>query len=1741
MPVETIEATQLNQTNGCGGEEDSQPLSRSCGVRMDHFTERPCTDLFAEQVARNPEKLAIICEDGKLTYAQLNARANQLAHHLQSRGVGPESLVGICVERSLDMAIGILGILKSGAAYLPLDPDYPMERLAWMIKDSRLALVVTKASFTDQLPIEASRCVLLDGGQSAISRQSAANPIDGPKANSLAYVIYTSGSTGQPKGVMIAHRSLANYLLALQHELHVSVDDVYLHLASIAFSSSRRQLLLPLLHGATVVIATAGARKDPLALFETIKSEGVTIMDAVPSFWRNCTAALSDIDVELRRRLLDNRLRLMLSASEPLLSDVPRVWTTEFRHPARHVHMFGQTETSGIVCLHRIEAGEENDRGAIPIGRPIANTEIYILDEQLQPAAAGEAGELYIGGAGVGRGYLNLPDLTAEKFIAHPFNSKENARLYRTGDWARFRADGQIEFLGRHDNQVKLRGFRIELGEVEAVLARHPAIREGAVLAREERSGNKRLVAYFVPRATAPSVSELRDFLAAHLPDYVVPSAFVQMPALPLTPNGKIDRRALPEPDESRPELAINYEAPRTPSESRLAEIWSEVLRLKPVGIRDNFFELGGHSLLATQIVSRARREFKTELPLRALFEAPTVAEMAERIEATSVTDYHLTIPKLSAGEQHRDRGPLSFAQQRLWFLDQLQPGSASYNIRRAFRVTGALDVEKFQRAIDAIVARHEILRTRIVSNEGRPMQVIAPFMQAAVEVTDISSLPAAEREIEALVLAKAEGQRAFDLATGPLFRIKLIKLSDDAHLLLLSVHHSIGDGWSIGLLLGELANLYHAYSAGVNADLPPLQIQYADFAVWQRQWLQGDVLERKLVYWRAQLEDLPASLDLPADYSRPLVQSFRGAQESLVLPQALSNAIKTLSQQEGVTLFMTLLAAFQTLLFRHSGQDDIVVGSPIAGRTMIETERLVGSFVNTLVLRGDLSGDPSFRELLRRIREVALGAYTHQDVPFEKLVEDLHPDRSPDRSPLFQVMFALQNTPVAELPMNGLKLTPLKLGSTTAKFDLTLDITEEADGLHASLEYNTDLFAPETINRLLAHFEVLLGGVVADPSQRITALPLLTEAERKQLLFDWNAGAAEFPADACVQKLFEAWAEKNPQAIAAVFGDERITYGELNRRANQLAHYLRKQGVGPEVLVGISVERSLEMLVAIIGVLKAGGAYLPLDPMYPRDRIEFMLEDSGVALVLTQRRLVDQLPNNTAKLICLDSDWNAIAAESEENPLTESTPEDLAYVIYTSGSTGKSKGVMVTRASLANAYLAWEKAYGLQSIRSHLQMASFSFDVFTGDLVRALCSGAKLVLCPQELLLSPKELYGLMRKEEIEAAEFVPVVLRPLIQHLDETNQSLDFMKLVIAGSDTWYSDEYRRLLRFCGPRTRLINSYGLTEATIDSTYFESDGLDLETGALVPIGRPFANTRIYILDEQLQPSPVGVAGELFIGGAGVARGYLKRPELTMEKFIADPFSNGKQARLYRTGDWARYRADGQIEFLGRRDNQVKVRGFRIELGEVEAVLARHPAIKESVVVAREERTGTRRLVAYFVPRDEAPTVSEMRSLVSAQLPEYMVPSTFVELAAMPLTANGKINRRALPEPDDARPDLASGYEAPRTPIELKLAEIWSEVLQVESVGANDSFFELGGHSLLATQVVSRVRRAFEIELPLRSLFETPTVARLAETICQLELDAAEDEELRALLAELEHLTDEDAQHRFLEESRMIA
>ncbi|MEH1968906.1 amino acid adenylation domain-containing protein [Nostoc sp.] len=1638
------------------------------------YSQQQCIhELFEAQVEKTPDAIAVVFENQQLTYRELNNQANQLAHHLRKLGVKPEVLVGICVERTLEMVIGLLAILKAGGAYVPLDPAYPQERLAFILEDAQASVLLTQASLVEAIPQHKAQVVCLDADWHYIAQQSQENLYSEVTPDNLAYVIYTSGSTGRPKGVMIKHSSTVAMLDWANQTFEFEAKKGVLASTSICFDLSVFEIFVPLCCGGKVLLI-----ENALYLPTFSAAESVTLINTVPSV----------ISQLLRTDGIPTSVKTVNIAGEPLHNQLVQQLYQQ-KNIQQVFNLYGPSEDTTYSTFAWIQKGTNNTPA---IGRPIHNTQIYLLDKNYQPVPVGIPGMLYIGGAGLARGYFNQSELTAEKFIPNPYANQPGERLYKTGDLARYLPNGEIEYIGRIDYQVKVRGFRIELGEIEALINQHPTVRETVVVVREDSGNSQRLVAYLVPQKQQTlAISELQSFLESKLPSYMIPGAFVILEALPLTPNGKVDRRALPVPELTQISSS-NIILPSTPIENLLAGIWAEVLGIEKVGIDNNFFELGGYSLIATRVISRIRQVFRVEFALRYLFEKPTIAGLAKEIEKAIKVDSGVEVTNIERIVRSPEL-PLSFAQQRLWFLAQLEPNSPFYNMPAAVRLEGQLNVEALEQSFNEIINRHEALRTNFQTIEGQAIAVISEAKSLILSVFDISDLPLNQQEAEVKKQVTQQAQKPFDLKDDLLLRVKLLRLGQQEHIILLTMHHIVSDGWSIDVLMQELATLYQAFCNGQPSPLPALQIQYVDFAAWQRQWLQGEVLKTQISYWLKQLKNASKVLELPTDYPRPAIQTFRGSAYSFKLSDKLSFALNKFSQQQGSTLFMTLLAAFQTLLWRYTGNEDIVVGSPIANRNRAEIEGLIGLFVNTLVLRTNLAGNPSFEELLKRVQEVALGAYAHQDLPFELLVEELQPQRDLSHTPLFQVMFVLQNAPMSALELPGLTLNPLETNSDSAKLDLTLYITETIDGLLGNLEYNTDLFEESSIQRMVAHLQMLLAGIVANPQQRLSELPLLTESERYQLMVEWNDTQVKYPQQ-CIHQLFEAQVEKTPNAVAVVFEEEQLTYRELNSKANQLGHYLRSLGVKPEVLVGICVERSLEMVIGLLAILKAGGAYVPLDPNYPAERLAYMLEDSQPGVLLTQQYLVESLPAHKAKVICIDN-CELIADENTENPTCNITVDNLAYVMYTSGSTGKPKGAMNTHRGIWNRLLWMQDAYQLTSADSILQKTPFSFDVSVWEFFWPLLTGARLVVAQPEGHRDTNYLVNLITEQQITTLHFVPSMLQVFLEA--ESLEKCQSLVRVIASGEALPAQLQKRF--FNRLDAQLHNLYGPTEAAIDVTFWRCKD-SVTNQKTVPIGRPIANIQIYLLDKYLNPVAVGVTGEVYLSGVGIGRGYLNRPDLTAEKFIPNPFST-EATRLYKTGDLARYLPNGEIEYIGRIDNQVKLRGFRIELGEIEILITQYPAVRETVVVVCEDSGDSKRLVAYLVPQKEQTlTIPELRGFLESKLPSYMVPASFVILEVLPLTPNGKVDRKFLPVPDTVHPELKETFVAPQTTVEKQLVKIWAKVLGLEKIGINDNFFELGGDSILSIQVISKANQV-GLHLTPKQMFQYQTIAQLATVV----------------------------------------
>ena len=2138
--------------------EDRTMSSRSSGSNPAEalFPDDVCIHhLFAKQALKHPEAVAVVFEDERITYRELNEKSNQLARHLFNIGINHGAPAGLFLERSVEVITGVFGILKAGGAYVPLDPAYPKERLRHMIEDTRSPVILTQSRLKDLLPESKADVICLDTDWDRISGENTEDPESDAEPDSLAYVIYTSGSTGTPKGVCCHHKGVLNLLTDFRNRQPLRVGDICTWWTSLNFDVSVYEIFSPLIEGATLIIVPESVRPDAPALMDWLHKERAT-STYLPPFM------VADFDVWVREHPGKSMLRRLLvgveAIAERLLNSIDK--------DVAGLHIingYGPTEATVCATLYSIRPENELHENT-PIGRPVRNMEIYLLDEEGKKLRAGEPGELCIGGVGVAHGYLNRPDLTAERFIPDTFSDRDGAKLYKTGDVARLMPDGNIEFVGRVDFQVKFHGYRVELGEIETRLRKHPAIREAVVLLREDIAGVKRLVAYLVCyEGQEVSAEELGKRLKTSLPDYMVPSVFVLLDRIPMTPNGKTDRSALPPPIVSDviQLRQADYKAPETPEEKSIADIFEQLLQLDLVGVNDNFFELGGHSLLATQLCSQMDKSWGVRLPLQAVYDGPTVSELARAIQKAKQKATTKGYPEILPASRERRKFPVSYPQQGMWFMHQFDPSGVLCNIPLVVKIEGDLRVELLREAINRLIRRHEILRTTFSVGGQDVLQIISRELTIDMPVADLSDLPAQEREKELKRLSREEGRYLFDLADGPLLKAVLVCLRECDYRMIFTIHHIVMDGWAASVFFRELGLLYDAMKDNKPSPLTHPVIQYADFSVWQRQWLESGAAQAQLAYWKEKLNGPREYLKLPVRGPRPAVQRHDGSRYYFTISHSLTDALNRLSKQEKVSLYMLLLAAYQTLLHQYSGQDDIIAGSPIANRNHPQVEEIIGIFINALAMRTDFSGDPQFREILHQVRNTALHAYENQDIPFEVVADALGTKSGTDRNPIFQTSFILQNTPPPFIRSADIRISYDEVGNNTAKLDLLLNLEERNGCLEGWFEYNTDLFDEKIMEEMAGHFSNTLNAVVSDTSQRISRLPkppveryqevpgveesyplspmqqgmlfdslsarepgvdveqiiircredldpsalkdawekivrlhpvmrtsfrwegldeplqdvhglvaipwdlqdwrdltveeqdtrlkaylaadrqlgfamtepplmrfalfhvgdaehqliwtfhhslldgraffivlkevfglydaacegreaqipwvrpyrdyiewlkqqdksgsepfwrdtlkgftsptqmrieaesdqapvegerhgeeeirlsgsltsslkagadqygvtvntlvqgawalllsrysgeedvvygatracrhwaaegtenmvgifintipvrvrmpsdakvgpwlqelrnqhiavrehehiplidicgwsevprgvplfetlvvfenfllssalkahgsawanrdltlleqtgfpltlsgyleselllrieydraryvkssisrmlthlrtlleamvdepertlasipVLTTQERDQILIEWNATEAEYPTSKCIHHLFETQVEQTPQRTAVVHDGEQLNYQELNQRANQLAHYLIGVGVEHDMPAGLFVERSLDMAVGVLGILKAGGAYLPLDPSYPKDRLAFMLNDSKAPVIVTQKHVAESLPEHKARAVIIDADWDLISKQSEGNPSVESSASNLAYVMYTSGSTGQPKGVLVPHRGVVNHSVAVTDQYEIQPDDRVLQFFSINFDGSVEELFPAWSSGAAVILRSEEMLASTANFLQWIERERITVIDLPTAYWHELVNGLALSGASLpEAVRVVIVGGEKASMSAYKTWAEISGGRVRWFNTYGPTESTVVSTIYEPDA-SFEYSATdldLPIGRPIANTRIYVLDKSLQPLPIGVPGEMLIGGAGVVRGYLNRPELTAKRFIKDPFSDRPGDRLYKTGDLVRYLADGNIEFMGRTDFQLKFRGFRVEPGEIERVIEQHPSVREAVVMLREDVPGKKFLAAYWTAKDgTSPSEAEPRGLVKNKLPEYMVPSAFVLMDTFPLTPNGKVDRRALPVPEATGVESDEPYVAPRNQTEEVLAHIWSEVLGIKRVGIHDNFFELGGHSLLTLQVLDRAHRE-GFDLTPQQLFKHQTIGELAAV---LEPSSAMDQE----------------------------
>ncbi|WP_122438388.1 non-ribosomal peptide synthetase [Pseudomonas viridiflava] len=1653
-------------------------------------------ELLSNQARQTPERIALMWEGGSLDFASLHAQANRLAHYLRDKGVGPDVKVAIAAERSPQLLIGMLAILKAGGAYVPLDPDYPTERLAYMLNDSGVELLLTQSHLLGDLPSAEGVCTV---AMDTLNLESW--PVSAPglhlQGDNLAYVIYTSGSTGQPKGVGNTHAALAERLQWMQATYALDDSDVLMQKAPISFDVSVWECFWPLITGSRLLLAGPGEHRDPHRIAQLVRDYGVTTLHFVPPLLQVF------IDEPLTRQC--NSLRRLFSGGEALPSELRNRVLEQLPNVKLH-NRYGPTETTiNVSHWHcQLADGERS-----PIGRPLGNVLCRVLDNELNPVPQGVAGELCIGGIGLARGYLDRPALTAERFVADPLG-QAGERLYRTGDRVRWGSDGALEYLGRLDQQVKLRGFRVEPQEIEARLLAQSGVGHAAVLVRETAAGPQ-LIGYYTGALEGESEAEqaerIKSALALELPDYMVPTQFVRLDSMPLSPSGKLDRRALPEPQWQTRE----HVEPQSALQKQIAAIWREVLGVPRVGLRDDFFTLGGHSLLATQIISRVRQACDIDLPLRTLFEASELGAFAEQVASIQASGVRGSLQPIARVDRSQPV-PLSYSQQRMWFLWQMEPDSPAYNVGGMARLNGVLNIERFDAALQALILRHETLRTTFPSVDGVAYQNVSEHTGLQMRWEDISALPAEVRQQRLQALADSEAHQPFDLETGPLLRACLVRAGELEHYFVLTLHHIVTEGWAMDIFARELGLLYEAFLEGKASPLEPLAVQYLDYSVWQRQWMEAGERQRQLDYWTAQLGSEHPLLELPGDRPRPPVQSHQGELYRFDLQADLAARVRAFNAQNGLTLFMTMTATLAVLLYRYSGQTDLRIGAPVANRIRPESEGLIGAFLNTQVLRVQLDGQMSVAQLFEQVRHTVIEGQSHQDLPFDHLVEALQPPRSAAYNPLFQVMCNVQRWEFQQSrELAGMTVEYLVNDARATKFDLNLEVTELDHRLGCCLTYSTDLFDEPRIAKMAGHWLNLLQALLSDPQQRLSDLPLLQDAERQQLLDSLGVEAGEQRLDQCIHELFAEQARLRSNAPALTFAGETLSYAELDSRANQLARALRERGVGPQVRVGLALERSQHMVIGLLAILKAGGAYVPLDPEYPLERLQYMIEDSGVGLLLSDRAMfaaLGELPDDVARW-CLEDDLPLLEGYSHDELPFLSLPQHQAYLIYTSGSTGKPKGVVVSHGEIAMHCQAVIRRFDMQPDDCELHFYSINFDAATERLLVPLLAGARVVLRAQGQW-DAEGICSLIREQQVNILGFTPSYGSQLAQWLATQGQTLP-VRMCITGGEALTGEHLHRIRAVFQPEL-FFNAYGPTETVVMPLASLAPQQLPEGEASVPIGQVVGARVAYILDADLALVPQGASGELYIGGPGLAQGYHQRPGMTAERFVADPFS-GQGGRLYRTGDLVRQRADGLVEYLGRIDHQVKIRGFRIELGEIETRLLEHGRVREAVVLALDTPSG-KQLAGYLVTdvaaqdaEQQAHLRDSLKAHLKAQLPDYMVPAHLILLDSMPLTANGKLDRRALPAPD---PELnRQHYVAPVSDLEQQLAAIWCAVLNVAQVGLDDNFFELGGDSILSIQVVSRARQA-GIHFTPRDLFQHQTVYTLAAVATTQQLIQAE-------------------------------
>jgi amino acid adenylation domain-containing protein len=1678
-----------------------------------NFPDHCIHELFEKQVEQTPRDTAVIMNDTSITFEELNRQSNRFAHYLVQKGVAPDVAVGVHMNRSLELIVVLLGILKAGGAYVPLDTEAPLSRKQQILEDAGARICVTESDVMTDTPFESVEVIEYGGLFSELKFFADSNPGNRVEPEHLVSIYYTSGSTGRPKGVANMHQGWVNAILSMQHALQLQQGETVLQKTTLTFDDAALEIFWPLLTGGRVALLDPGMHRDPEAIIDAVLRYDVSFLVLVSSM---LSRILDVITPEQTQSM--NCLRGCFGGGEPLSTQLARRYMEKM--PGTLYNLWGATEVSIGSTLHACTEKDLAVDGQISIGQPLVNSRVYILDHNSQKVAAGVTGELFVAGKGVSRGYINDPERTGSFFTDDPFVAGE--RMYRTGDQAYFREDGSVQFVGRSDHQVKIRGIRVELGEIEAVLMADAAIKEAVVLLREDIPGIQRLTAYVVLYPGRPkSVREIKEDLRQQLPAYMIPHFIVLLDELPLNSNSKLDRLALPVPEPFHSELQRAYAAPQTPMQEFLAAVFADILQLEQVGITDDFFEIGGDSISASRVISILRSRVDAALPLTLIFEKRNVQELAHFFSKKGYgirdADRH---PLWIAEKQDNKYAEMSFAQERIWFVQQMDPLEPAYNEPLAYWIEGRLDTEALHSALNEIVRRHEVLRTSFTVINDRPVPQIADQLVLDMPVLDLAMNMSGDAEEFIQFRLTEESRVPFDLEKGPLIRTVLYRMNEEKWILFINMHHIITDAWSNVIFLEELNLLYTAYLGNKPSPLLDPPFQYTAYASWHKNWLQESRLQEQLAFWRRELAGETPVLQLPTDFTRPPLLTYEGDKIHFTLPRQQVSRIQGLGRQTEASVYMVLLAAYNILLHRYSGQKDILVGSPIANRNQHGLERIIGFFVNTVAIHSHFSGNDSFLAYLRQVREHCLNVYDHQDVPFEYLVRELQPERNHTYSPLIQVMFAYQNNLEEMLQLGDLTVNSIEVNSKTSRYDLTLFFKETTSGqLAGTFEFNTRLFKKETIQRMLESFTTLLDAILTQPEKSIANLPLLSADEQRRVLFTWNDTYVPFPSELCLHELFEHQVQRTPQHIAAVYKGKEITYEELEKQSNQLAHHLRLHHLGDKKVVAVCVERSLELVISLMAILKAGAAFLPIDMELPLGRIQHLLQDADVKVCLVQEHLRQKLRLDGVSFVCPDSDEEIIRQQPAHKPERSATADSPVSIYYTSGSTGRPKGAINLHRGWVNRMCWMQNHFQLKPGETVLQKTTLTFDDAAVEFFWPLMCGGRIALLEPGLHRDPRAIIQACIQYEAVHVQFVPSMLNLVLDEVTpEDRRQLHKLRSTISSGEALTANTVRRF--FAKMAGTLNNTWGATEVSIDSTIHVAVKEDMQVEGAVCIGKPIDNNRCYVLDENLQPVPPGVTGSLYLAGTGLAQGYLNLPERTAQAFIPDPFVPGEL--MYRTGDLGFYRPDGSLRFIGRSDNQVKIRGMRVELGEIEAVLLQHMKVKEAVVIVDEEEPGIQRLLAYVVPLQIENDISEeLRQLAKEMLPDYMVPSFVMLLDRMPLNANGKVDRSQLIKPDRALHYTGASLIHPQTQMEEYLAGIWRELLSMELIGVKDNFFDLGGHSLLATQVASRIRRQLEVEVPLREFFLHPTIEQLALKVEELlyeKLEQMSDEEVDTLL-----------------------